>query len=77
MGWGEELEELLPASQLVPEPARSAVALHFSQILLWQPALDNRKHQRAMKVGCTYWVVMNHHAVQQSGQGVEATCIQT
>lgn len=61
----------------MPEPAKSAVALHFLHSLLWQPALDNSKHQRAMTVGCTYWVVMDHHAVQQSGQGVEATCIQT
>lgn len=68
---------LLPASQLVPEAVRSAVALHFSQTILQQPVLDNRKHQRVMRVGYTYWVVMNHHAVQQSGQGVEATCIQT
>lgn len=33
--------------------------------------------ERAMRVGCTYWVVMDHHAVQQSGQGVETTYIQT
>lgn len=30
-----------------------------------------------MRGGCTYWVVMDHHAVQQSGQGVETTYIQT
>lgn len=33
--------------------------------------------ERAMRVGCTYWVVTEHHAVQQSGQGVETTYIQT
>lgn len=50
------------------EPARTAVTL---------PARQQQASERAMRVGCTYWVVMDHHAVQQSGQGVETTYIQT
>lgn len=49
----------------------------FSQTPLWQPALDKSEHQSSTRVGCTYWVVMDHHAVQQSWQSIEATCIQT
>lgn len=40
-------------------------------------ARQQQASERAMRVGCTYWVVMDHHAVQQSGQGVETTYIQT
>lgn len=78
-GWCKELKEPMlscqPANSCQSQPE---VLWHcVSQTLLWQPALDNSKHQRAMRVGCTYWVVIDHHAVQQSGEGVEATCIQT